>query len=187
MSQHDSVSLFQQLFSTGEPPGLGAEPRPGVLDLPTLDQNVDAALRDLDLEPVAAELTRALALLWHDHLDAAHAIAQRVENADGAYVHGMMHRREADYWNAKYWFRRAGRLRFYPALACRVHGLLTAAQETALRDRVVPGGEWDPLAFVDACQEAGKRAEFDATGAALRSVQAAEFAAVVEHLTGQRS
>lgn len=39
----------------------------------------------------------------------AHEIAQGVEDADGAWVHAYLHRREGDSGNAGYWYRRAGR------------------------------------------------------------------------------
>jgi len=59
-----------------------------------------------------AELSPPLRALWEDakgHWDAAHAIAQDVEDASGAWVHAYLHRKEGDLGNAAYWYRRAGR------------------------------------------------------------------------------
>jgi len=52
------------------------------------------------------------AAIWYyvDDLDRSHNIAQNIEGPEGAFWHGLMHRREGDFWNAKYWFRRAGAL-----------------------------------------------------------------------------
>jgi len=52
------------------------------------------------------------AAIWYyvDDLDRSHNIAQNIEGPEGALWHGLMHRREGDFWNAKYWFRRAGPL-----------------------------------------------------------------------------
>ena len=46
--------------------------------------------------------------LWNDFLDESHTISQNVETTTGSYWHGIMHRREEDFSNAKYWFRRVG-------------------------------------------------------------------------------
>ncbi len=54
----------------------------------------------------------ALAALWHDangNWDRAHEVAQEIEDADGAWVHAYLHRKEGDESNAGYWYRRAGR------------------------------------------------------------------------------
>ncbi len=54
-------------------------------------------------------LVRALLLYAADALDECHQIFQEVDTFAGSYGHGMMHRREGDFWNANYWFRHAGR------------------------------------------------------------------------------
>ena len=53
----------------------------------------------------------ALVALWHDakgQWDAAHTIAQDIEDPVGAWVHAYLHRKEGDQSNAAYWYRRAG-------------------------------------------------------------------------------
>src|SRR5437868_5279501 len=44
--------------------------------------------------------------LYHNFLDESHAISQDLDTVEGSYWHALMHRREPDYSNAKYWFRR---------------------------------------------------------------------------------
>ncbi len=59
------------------------------------------------------EFSSLLLALWWDakgDWEKAHAIAQDVETADGAWVHAYLHRKEGDAWNAGYWYRRAGRV-----------------------------------------------------------------------------
>ncbi|MCO6415499.1 hypothetical protein JYK14_04815 [Siccirubricoccus sp. KC 17139] len=59
-------------------------------------------------------LSPALQALWWDakgDWHAAHQAAQAGEDADSAWVHALLHRREGDLANADYWYRRAGRCR----------------------------------------------------------------------------
>src|SRR5438045_5903794 len=58
----------------------------------------------------APALAPALRALWHDgrgEWDAAHAVAQDIEDATGAWVHAYLHRKEGDSGNAAYWYHRA--------------------------------------------------------------------------------
>lgn len=55
-------------------------------------------------------LVEAALWLYVDDLDRSHALSESNETEEGAFWHGIMHRREGDFWNSKYWFRRAGTL-----------------------------------------------------------------------------
>ena len=72
---------------------------------------LEASLSEAAPPPGASTLVRAL---WHDghgDWDEAHRIAQSVDDADGAWVHAYLHRKEGDLSNAGYWYSRAGRPR----------------------------------------------------------------------------
>lgn len=55
-----------------------------------------------------------LAGLWllEGDLDASHELSQKWETPTGSYWHAIMHRREGDFGNSKYWYRR---IRKHPA------------------------------------------------------------------------
>ena len=59
-----------------------------------------------------AGLSPALTALWQDargDWEAAHRIAQEIDDKNGAWIHAYLHRKEGDASNAAYWYRRAGR------------------------------------------------------------------------------
>ncbi len=39
--------------------------------------------------------------LYHNFLDESHALSQDIATPTGSYWHGLMHRREPDFWNPK--------------------------------------------------------------------------------------
>jgi hypothetical protein len=158
---------LQKLFATAEPPELGPGPRAGLLAEAVLAARLDVLFDRGEIAIARQPLIRALVLLWHDHLDAAHVIAQSIDNADGAFLHGIVHRREPDYGNAKYWFQRVG-----------AHG---AFGEIAAR---VAQGRFDPLAFVDACAVAARSGRGEMAAEVLREVQRIESAVLLERWVG---
>jgi hypothetical protein len=182
MSGMDSLSL---LLATPEPPELGPGPRAGVQSETAVNQGVDEFLRRAKLPVDQGRLLRALVLLWHDHLAAAHGIAQNVNNADGAYVHGIMHRREPDYGNAAYWFRRVGRHPAFPELARRVGELFPGEKRNSLAAELLPSGEWDALGFITACERAARRDPSDGAHQLLRQAQGIETQVLAGWFCGQ--
>jgi hypothetical protein len=109
-----------------------------------------------DGQPVRRrEMARAcLAGLWlyHDFLDESHRISQSLHGREGSYWHGIMHRREGDFANAKYWLRRAGPHPIHEALNLSARALARdmSANGALLRSSAT----WDPAVFVDLCADA---------------------------------
>jgi hypothetical protein len=101
---------------------------------------------------------RAGLTLIHDDLNGSHELSQSIEGMGnpllGDYWHAIMHRREPDYFNAKYWFRRLGRHPLFPAIAEEANSLLSdpaIPQGAVWKKRLLARG-WDAAAFVDLCE-----------------------------------
>ncbi len=134
------------------------------LDAGTPNQSARASLSALTMDQLAPGRTvvdrdmaaSCLAGLWllHNFLDESHRISQEIDTPTGSFWHGIMHRREGDFSNAKYWFRRVRTHPVYADLAAeaaRLAGdepLEPAAQFLARADT------WDPFAMVDLVAEA---------------------------------
>ncbi len=102
------------------------------------------------------DLARAcMAGLWlhFDFLNESHELSQQIHRNEGSYWHGVMHRREGDFANASYWFRRAGSLPFLTDLGRAAAQLCDGDYVPPALFKIARGESWDPFRFVDICQE----------------------------------
>lgn len=173
---------FKALIATTDLPELGPQPRIGRLSLPQLTGKLDSFFAKADLSRDAEPLLRSTSLLWHDYLDESHAISQQLHGTDGSFLHGIMHRREPDYGNAKYWFHRVGHHACFPECASQVVSLLEADARKEMAGRLLPDGVWDPFAFIDLCEEAAQLAPEDSTRRTLQTIQRVEFDSLIGHI-----
>lgn len=119
------------------------------------------------------QATRAGLFLWNDDLDAAHEIVQDMHQAIGSYWHAILHRREGDGDNAKYWFARVGQHPIFPLLHQQAAQLWPACKSWP---------RWSPNTFVDAVTETvASGEEHHPNGEALRQIQVVEFKLLLQH------
>lgn len=127
--------------------------------------------------PELAQACLAGLWLWYDFLDESHRISQDLAGPEGSYWHAIMHRREPDYWNSQYWFRRFGAHPIFEPLAEAARPLAQGAPPAArfLADQ----RSWDPFAFVGLCEKAAS--DGGALEQLCRQVQKAEWELLFDH------
>ena len=166
-------------------------PHPDEIFAPTLDYFpieiraaiVHAELPGLAAGPVATELVSllkksnwklpplAISGLWllAGDLDRSHTLSQDDSSAAGSFWHAIMHRREGDYSNAAYWFRRVGS-----------HRVIQHLSETYPQDYC------DPYHFIDAVQSACRTKDAAAGAAGSRGVEAIDRLQQIQWTEWQR-
>ena len=114
------------------------------------------------ITPAKRKLCMSGLWLLAGELDRSHTISQDIGSAEGSFWHGVMHRREGDFGNSKYWFRRVGQHPVFEQLA-----------------ELSAGTYADPYDFVDQCSRAGS--EEDASYQQCQQAQWLEWQALMAH------
>ena len=113
-----------------------------------VENSLQPPIEPLEKGSVAQQQLATAALhLWFDHLPTAHAVFQNDDSANGSLWHAILHRREGDFSNGKYWLARAGRHPVYETIA-RLAPSVIPPDADRLFLTLLRGG-WDPSAFVD--------------------------------------
>ncbi len=122
----------------------------------------------------------------HDALHRSHSFSQSIEGKGrhqaGDYWHAIMHRREPDYGNSKYWFRHVGQHPLFEELSQHATRVLDRTQHPVASSwkSKVCGNGWDADAFVDLAEHC---ANDDTTqlARAAREIQWIEMLLLLKH------
>jgi hypothetical protein len=135
---------------------------------PALARLLDGGVGDHLIGVSAAQQMACLSGLWlvAGDIHRSHEISQDLPSAEGSFWHGIMHRREGDYGNAKYWFRRVGQHPVFEQIAGHSDGHYA-----------------DPFDFVDACRDALQSGSVQEVERCEES-QWTEWQALMLHVTG---
>ena len=149
---------------------------------PELGRKVRALAVTIDGELPTGPMRQCLhAGLWilADELDKAHQICQGVANNYGSAWHAVVHRRDGDFENSKYWWRQAQGIK-WEGIGERLAG---GREDTVARGQVIgecmAAGRYDPAKFVDRVHHA-RDGGAGAQDTALVAIQRAEWMVLFE-------
>lgn len=96
--------------------------------------------------------------LWHDWLEEAHRLVQPIPTETGNFWHAVMHRREGDFDNSRYWYARCADHPAMAILAAQSGDIINAhpADKTLLR---LAWNGWNPAVMVDLVQQVHQKPE----------------------------
>ena len=119
--------------------------------------------------------------LWHDWLDESHQISQSIASPTGSFWHAIMHRREGDFSNSKYWYARCKDHPVLPALGANAQRVVNnmPADKSLLR-LIMPA--WNPAAFVDVVEQVHE-SPGDPRHAVAVALQKLEWQLLFDHCT----
>lgn len=163
------VDQYMEALGDRDCPGVDKSVRGSALSGAQVKKLNANLLDGLEMDGSDLRLMEAILLLWHDRLDDSHDIVQAMGHPEASYLHGMMHRREGDFGNAKYWFRRA---QPFENQAEFENLVVHNAEKLGVK---IDGSHWDPAKFVDMCQH-------DSDYSTLKLIQVAEFRAIAQYI-----
>jgi len=169
-SSSPAARLFTEIRHEAGRPGLVfGRPRSKAAVEEVIGLANDQLLGARAADPGMASAVRAGLLLLADRMEDSHALSQDLDTPEGSYWHGILHRREPDYSNARYWFRALGDHPLFREL-----GSLPAARGKPTR----PG--WDPFRFIDLCEDCIRKGNEETRGE-LEELQEREILLLLAH------
>jgi hypothetical protein len=150
------------------------------------------AVTTLDIPGLGEEkalLLKAALYLYFDSFDEAHQIAQDHEGLEGNWIHAILHRREPDAGNSKYWYRRVA---FPPEISKNINEkALQLLEENPLSElkglqkRLAASKAWEPEAFVDQVETFRAKDPVTPSYRLLAQIQEVEWRVLLRHLQTQ--
>ncbi len=138
------LSLEPHAYRKLVPDGPGLTQARDILESTKPADLLDQSIRN----PQEAQALLAGLWLWHDYLHESHAIAQKIDTPTGSFWHAIMHRREGDFANSKYWYARCADHPVLNTLAAHAGAVVHQLPADNGILKVVISG-WNPNGFVD--------------------------------------
>jgi len=137
-----------------------------------------------ELFPSARAPRAALAglYLYFSCREEAHEVAQSDASAEGSYWHAIVHRQEPDPANSSYWFHRVGKHPVFPQVQEASRTIGAAHADAGLQFSKA----WDPLAFIEICEQA-RRQPGSALERAALEIQRAEWQLLFDYCARRSS
>jgi hypothetical protein len=169
----NAAAAYQSLVPAGEGP-YEARARLELLD-------PDSMLHGHTVNRTNGRAMLAGLWLWHDFLTESHELSQQIETPNGSFWHAIMHRREGDFSNSKYWLQRCRNHPIFPTLAVRADDLIRPHPADKTIFRLTSSG-WNADAFVDLVESVHSKPS-DARHALVVSLQQLEWRLLFDHCT----
>ncbi len=158
-------------------PGLDSKARADRLGSEVIDIELHKLWKARVLPEWSEKQTKCLLLLWHDYMELSHHIADDERTTDFIYFHAIIHRREKDVFNSRFWFRQLDMRHIVISdIAKEVRTYLTEKGEIQLLESFVKDDGWIPLEFLEEINKALKMDSSDPFVKLLVDIQTIEFA-----------
>jgi hypothetical protein len=132
--------------------------------------------------------TEVEAVLWLrlGLIDRAHEIVQNGKRGVEAYIHGVVHRLEGDYWNSKYWFRQVQDASLLKKIGEEIIDSLkdplsdSPSWQIASKNKLIHSNQFQFEALVDICETLAKStSKSDTTMSVVQQIVKSEWDALL--------
>jgi hypothetical protein len=138
--------------------------------------------------PQALLFLQGALYLYFDCIEKAHQIAQDHEGTIGNWLHALLHRREPDAGNSKYWYARVKiPSKVGQGIAEEALKRLGGDVPPELKDlhrKMLKSGDWEPAAFVDLCDKLREKDPRSRAYQGLARLQEIEWRALLDFILG---